>query len=304
MISVLEDIGVIAGAGAVSPAGWGMPALLDAIGRGESLPDEIVAHECGEGFARARRVPAQPKELRVKSPRLRRVSPVTKYLLASAKEALEAAGYPADEPLGERVGIIVAFMNGCVNYTNRFYGEVLSDPALASPILFPETVFNAPASHVATVLGASGPVATHLGDSAALGEAIRTAALWNASGETDACIVACGEEIDWLSAEGLSYYGKDFVACEGGAAFVIRNEGAGTPISHFEQVAYSGAAERAAALASLGETASDVTHVFGNGMGVAAGFDLAAAIHRAPATTVFSGTNASAYKLTLTTSDV
>ncbi len=305
MNQVFEDIGVIAGAGVVSPAGWGMGGFVNALEDGVKIPEEAVKRgECG--FARARRVPKQPKELRIKSPRLRRVSPVTKYLVAASKEALDYASYPVGEPLGDRVGLVVAFMNGCVNYTNRFFGEVLDDPAMASPILFPETVFNAPASHVATVLGADGPVATVLGDSAALGEAIRTAALWNATGETDACIVACGEEVDWLSAEGLSYYGKNFVASEGAAAFLLtRNANSGVEIQSMEQLPYTSAGERASALRQFGDTSQTVRSVLGEGMGVAAGFDLAEkwAWCREgcvdPVESVFSGTNASAYKLIL-----
>src|SRR3712207_7831863 len=42
-----------------------------------------------------------------------------------------------------------AVSNGGVIYTKRFYHEVVESGAeAASPLLFPETVFNAPASHL------------------------------------------------------------------------------------------------------------------------------------------------------------
>ena len=43
-----------------------------------------------------------------------------------------------------------------IRYSERFFGEVLENPATASPMLFPETVMNAPASHMAAYLGCTG----------------------------------------------------------------------------------------------------------------------------------------------------
>ncbi len=49
-------------------------------------------------------------------------------------------------------------------YSRRFYEEVLRDPATASPLIFPETVFNAPASHLAAFLGTTAINYTLVGD--------------------------------------------------------------------------------------------------------------------------------------------
>jgi len=50
------------------------------------------------------------------------------------------------------MGLIVCLQSGCVQYTQRFFSEVLADPATASPLVFPETVYAAPTSHVAALL--------------------------------------------------------------------------------------------------------------------------------------------------------
>ena len=57
-----------------------------------------------------------------------------------------------------RLGIVACTMAGSVAYSRRFYEEVLREPATASPLVFPETVFNAPASHLAAYLGTLRPV--------------------------------------------------------------------------------------------------------------------------------------------------
>ena len=52
-------------------------------------------------------------------------------------------------------------------YTKRFYRDVVETGAQsASPLLFPETVFNAPASHLAAILGVTGTTYTVVGDGA------------------------------------------------------------------------------------------------------------------------------------------
>ena len=62
---------------------------------------------------------------------------------------------------------IFAISNGGVTYTKRFYHEIVDTGAqAASPLLFPETVFNAPASHLAAILGVTGATYTLVGDGA------------------------------------------------------------------------------------------------------------------------------------------
>ena len=172
------------------------------------------------------RVPPAPPGL-PKSPRLRRVSPVSKFAVAAAVEALGPERM-AKAAAGElRLGVVCALLNGCVNYSNRFFGEVLADPAVASPILFPETVFNAPSSHLSALFNSTAPNDTILGDSAEIFTALEIATEWLRRGDCDGVLVVVPEEIDWLSAEALGLYSGEAVPAEGAAALYLEIGGEG-----------------------------------------------------------------------------
>ena len=129
----------IHGIGAVSPAGWGVLPLREALAKGEPLPVKELARPGGTRSMRVRPVPSpasRPSFLG--HARLRRTSPITQYVVAAGLEAL--GGEAARASSGSlRLGIIVCVLTGCVNYSRRFYDETLNDPATASPLVFPET---------------------------------------------------------------------------------------------------------------------------------------------------------------------
>lgn len=248
MISISTSSPVLA-CGAVSPAGWGSEALVKAVLKGEPLPANEAATEPGEAgpHGLSRRVPSNVPAWLPKGPRFRRCSPVTRFAAAAAQEALDRSGIkPA------RLGIVMCLMNGCVNFSNRFYNEVLVDVARASPILFPETVFNAPASHLAAHLGADGPVSTLIGDSDQVVAAIEMAEDWLASEAVTHCLVIAAEEHDWLSANGAQYYHRDLIAGEGAAAILFGKEGVGPRLRNLIQPqSYSTQSERRQSVADV-----------------------------------------------------
>jgi len=135
----------------------------------------------------------------VPHPRLRRASAISQFAAAAGLHALESAGLKLDSRNAERVALIFAISNGGVVYTKRFYRDVVKTGAqAASPLLFPETVFNAPASHVAAILGVTGASYTLVGDGAVGLAAIRMAADLMDNEALDYCLVVGTEEIDWL----------------------------------------------------------------------------------------------------------
>lgn len=213
----------ITGTGAVSSAGWGVPAMMDALDSGTrpELSELVRERKNGDPVATpVLRVPTAPSTL-PKSPRLRRVSPVSKFAAAAAMEAL-GAERAAKVASGEiRLGVVCSLFNGCVNYSNRFFGEVLADPSVASPILFPETVFNAPSSHLSALFNSTAPNDTILGDGAEIFTALEIATEWLLRGDCDGVLVVAPEEIDWLSAEGLRLYSGDAIPSEGAAALYL-----------------------------------------------------------------------------------
>lgn len=219
----------ITGTGAVSPAGWGVPALMEALDSGARPAVTELSRERKNGppvVTSVMRVPPAPPTL-PKSPRLRRVSPISKFAVGAAIEALgpERAAKAAAGEL--RLGVVCALLNGCVNYSNRFFGEVLADPSVASPILFPETVFNAPSSHLSSLFNSTAPNDTILGDSAEIFTALEIATEWLMRGDCDGVLVVVPEEIDWLSAEALKLYSREAIPAEGAAALYLEIGGEG-----------------------------------------------------------------------------
>ena len=121
----------------------------------------------------------------LKHPRLRRVSPISKFAVAASLEALGEHRVASIKDGSLKVGVIFSILNGCVNYSRRFYTEALADPKTASPILFPETVFNAPSSHLSALLGTAEINYTLIGDHAGFLPAIKIAKQWLEEGRVD-----------------------------------------------------------------------------------------------------------------------
>lgn len=212
----------ITGCGAVSPAGWGMPALMQALHSGEKIATSTLERIGADETIQTPvlRVPSEGATT-PKFARLRRTSPISKFAAAAAMEALGETRLMEISAGNLRVGVICTLTNGCVNYSNRFFGEALADPSLASPILFPETVFNAPSSHLSALIGSTSPNDTLITDSTGFLSGIDLAVEWIERGDVDGCLVVSSEEIDWLSAEGLLHYSKNYVPAEGAAAVYL-----------------------------------------------------------------------------------
>ena len=218
---------VISGIGAVSPAGWGVPALMAALGSGAALQPSVIERPLEQGTVRTPvlRVPADSASS-PKFARLRRTSPISKFAAAAVAEALGPERIAASVAGELRIGVIFTLTNGCVNYSNRFFGEALANPAIASPILFPETVFNAPSSHLSAMIGSRSPNDTLVTDGAGFFSGMDLAAEWISRGEVDGCVVVASEEIDWLSAEALLLYSRNYLPSEGAAAvYLERGDG-------------------------------------------------------------------------------
>jgi len=274
----------ICGCGAVSPAGWGAGALREALARGQRLPATELARPGWPHPFRVRTVPAPSPRPRVLThPRLRRTSPIAQHAVAAA---LEALGSDAARLGGaaSRLGIVLCVMSGCVNYSRRFYDETLKDPATASPLVFPETVFNAPASHLAAVLGTTAINYTLVGDPGAFLQGLALAADWLLAGRVDGCLVIAAEEIDWLSAEAFALFDRTVILSEGAAALYLRREAAQQPgvrlaaitrpYLFFDAQSRARAAERAKA--ELGPGAPD--HLLCDGLQAAPRTDRAEAL--------------------------
>ena len=205
---------LVSGLGAVSPAGWNLAAFRQAIEASHPLPIVPLARPGWDKPLRTRPVP--PPATRpafLAHPRLRRSSPITHYAASAALEALAGRDMP------KRVGLIFCLQSGCVQYSYRFFEEALADPATASPLVFPETVFAAPASHVAALLGNVPLVETLIGDPACFLQGLALGADWLLQDRAEVCLVVGSEEINWLRADAL-WHLEHAAIISGGAGVV------------------------------------------------------------------------------------
>ena len=209
------------GWGAVSPAGWGVEPLMEALSAAVPLPtSDVPAPADAPRSHRGRLVPVKKDPL-LAHPRLRRAGRISHFAAAASLEALGDSRAELVKSGALRLGLVYTLVNGGVVYSRRFFGEVLAQPSTASPILFPETVFNAPASHLAAFLGLTGPVTTLVGDTGAFLHGLETASLWLKLGLVDACLVTGAEEADWMTAEGLALLEPGAILAEGAGAVLV-----------------------------------------------------------------------------------
>jgi hypothetical protein len=210
------------GLGAVSPAGWGVAPLAAVLTQGDPVPAQRLVRPGWEKPLCIRNVP--PPETRpafFAHPRLRRASDITLHTVATALEALGDDVVPIQAG-NLRLGIVVCTMTGSVTYSRRFYEEVLREPTLASPLLFPETVFNAPASHLAAYLNTSGTGYTLVGDDGTFLQGLAMAADWLLDDRADGVVVVGTEEMDWVVTEAIRLFQHDAIHSAGAGAIYLR----------------------------------------------------------------------------------
>jgi 3-oxoacyl-(acyl-carrier-protein) synthase len=212
------------GVGAVSPSGWGAGSLRAALGDSQKVPVKELARPGWKQPLLVRQVPVPtPRPSFMSHPRLRRSSPISQYAVASAMEALGADGTQFGDGK-QRLGIVLCVMSGCVNYSRRFYDETLRDPATASPLVFPETVFNAPGSHLGALLGTTATNYTLVGDPGTFVQGLALGAQWLSQGVVDGCLVIGSEEMDWLTADAFRMFSRRLILSEGAGALYLRRE--------------------------------------------------------------------------------
>ena len=210
----------VCGLGAVSPAGWAAGDLRDALAKGEPLPVRPLERPGWTNAIRARLVPPPASRLPfLAHPRLRRTSPITHYLAAAALEA--AASVRPNNDRTRSLGIIVCLQSGCVQFSFRFFDETLKDAATASPLLFPETVFAAPASHVAALLQNAPLVYTLTGDPACFLQGLALGAQWLQEKAVDACLILAAEETNWLLADALWHFEHQAIVSAGAGGLCL-----------------------------------------------------------------------------------
>ena len=91
----------------------------------------------------------------------RRLSRQSRLAVAASIEAINDSGLEISELNRQRIGVVFGTAFGSTEQTDAFFVSLLAHgPQAAEPILFPDTVPNAPASHVAMYHGLQGPNST------------------------------------------------------------------------------------------------------------------------------------------------
>ncbi len=189
----------LAGLGWVTPLGSTLEGVGEKLRAGECATASSLGESAGEKPALAFRVPPEAVAEAARQPRLRRSSAISRFAVVAGLAALRDAGLELDAASAARTALVFAISNGGVIYTKRFFHEIVQSGAqAASPLLFPETVFNAPASHLAAILGITGASYTLVGDGAVGLLALKMADDLMANPELDRVLVVGAEEVDWL----------------------------------------------------------------------------------------------------------
>ena len=184
----------IRGMGWVTPLGDEIDDVWQRLLAGEEATAETVSDPIS-----ARTYPAfRVSNVTAAHPRLRRSSAISRFAVGAGLSALRNAGVDLQKN-ASRTALVFATSNGGVIYTKRFYHDIVTTGAqAASPLLFPETVFNAPASHLAAILGITGASYTLVGDAAVGILALQMADDLMCNEALDYCLVVAAEEVDWL----------------------------------------------------------------------------------------------------------
>ena len=216
----------IQGMGWVTPFGTGLDEVQARLVAGESAETSELTSPHSTRRHRCIMVPPKLVEAVGRNPRLRRSSSISYFTTAAALAALENAGIKITPEMAERTALVFSIANGGVIYTRKFYETIVTHGAnAASPLLFPETVYNAPASHVAALLGITGMTYTLVGDSSVGIAALKFAEQLLETTDIDHCLVVGGEEIDWVLCDAYKTWRLPIVPAEGAAALVLGRTG-------------------------------------------------------------------------------
>ncbi len=241
----------IQGLGWITPLGRDPASAWEAVQAGSAPePTELTNPFNARSFP-VRRIDTAMVADVARLPRLRRSSVISHFAVAAALDALKDAGCGCN-PLTERLAVVFAATNGGVIYTRRFFEDVSKSGTQAgSPLLFPETVYNAPASHIAAVAGINGVVTTLVNDASVGADAIAAASDLIDAGDCDRCLVVAAEEADWAICEAYAAWKLGTIFSEGAAAVLLGPGGNGPVVERID----AGAAFRsiAEARAMIGE---------------------------------------------------
>ena len=197
---------ILTGIGTVTALGSRIKEITGAINHGEKLPGYLPLRENGQ----AESFKAKTDQLTDFFPKklLRRTDHFSKMALLAASLAIEDSGENKTTWSGDKTGLIIATGYGGIHSTCRFKDSIFaSHDKGPSPLLFSKSVHNQAASHLAILLGITGPNLTISQHYLSFHCAMQTAFLWLAEKRVERVIVGGVDEYD----EVLAYCRKRFL---------------------------------------------------------------------------------------------
>jgi len=191
-----HDVSTVAvtGVGMVSPIGVGRMQFWDALCAGRSG----IAPLPGAGgvpHLAARIVDFSPREF-ITSANLRRADLLSRTIVAASRMALTDAKFAAPLPAPERIGVVVGSVLGNISESVQYLERLFTKgPALASPLMFPNLVPNAPASYVAMEIGCTGANLTVSQGEVSGEQAIATGCDLIRAGRAEVVLAGGGDEL-------------------------------------------------------------------------------------------------------------
>lgn len=148
----------ITGLGLVSPLGVGEAAVFVALLAGRSGFVPAPAVEAGGTAGWAARIPQFDASPWIAPMRARRLDRGSLFAVAAARQAIQAAGLDGSPELTHQLAVVLGTSSAGSGPVTVFLEALFrQSPEAAPPVEFPNTVMNAPASHVSIELGLKGP---------------------------------------------------------------------------------------------------------------------------------------------------
>lgn len=193
---IMTDI-VITGIGVISALGIGRETFWESCRDARSGIKKIVSFDtssfksdvaaCVEDFEPKQFMPVRA---------YRRMGRISQMAVASSVEAVKDSGIELDSVNKNRIAIIMGTAYGGSSSVEDFYASFLEDgPRGAKPFFFPETVPNAPASHIAIFHGITGPNTTFCQNEISAENAILYARNLLLQNQVDVAFVAGADEL-------------------------------------------------------------------------------------------------------------
>lgn len=207
----------ITGIGSVSPFG----PRRGLIESREMQPREITAWPT-DGLRRAFLVePFRPADV-IPGLKTRRLDRLSVWCLVAAGLAIQDASLNLEAEDRSRIAVVLGTGFGCIELTESFFQSIATNGyGKSDPILFPEGLTNAPASHVARIFGLRGPNIT-LSHKGVSGEgALTQGASLLRTGQADVVIVLAGDTLTRTMYEWFEAAGALSQACFSGANVTV-----------------------------------------------------------------------------------